>query len=45
MIRFLSGFILGYMVAKKPPTDKEFAELRSDIQRSLEALGIRFGKS
>lgn len=33
MIRFLSGFFLGYMVAKRPPTRAEFDEFRKDVRR------------
>ncbi len=32
MIRFLSGFFLGYMVAKRPPTRAEFDEFRKDVE-------------
>ena len=35
MIRFLSGFILGYMAAKRPPTKEEFEQFGTDIQRLL----------
>lgn len=45
MIRFLSGFALGYLVAKKPPSDEDVQQFKRDIQRSLEALGIKFGSS
>lgn len=31
MIRFLSGFFIGYMVAKRPPTRTEFDEFRNDV--------------
>ena len=33
MIRFLSGFILGYIVAKKPPTSAEIQTFGVDLQR------------
>lgn len=33
MIRFISGFILGYMVAKRPPTKVELEEFQADIRR------------
>lgn len=33
MIRFLSGFILGYVVAKRPPTRAEFNEFQNDVRR------------
>mgnify|MGYP006077308003 CR=1 FL=1 len=43
MIRFVSGFIFGYMVAKRPPTEQEIHAFKQDIQRSLELFGIKFG--
>lgn len=33
MIRFLSGFIVGYMVAKRPPTQADFEEFQADVHR------------
>lgn len=33
MIRFVSGFLLGYMVAKRPPTEAEVKELFSDLNK------------
>lgn len=33
MIRFISGFFLGYMVAKRPPTRAELDALQSDVRR------------
>lgn len=31
MIRFLSGFFVGYMVAKRPPTEKELRGMADDV--------------
>tara|TARA_Y100001958_G_scaffold131830_1_gene101205 strand:- start:1689 stop:1811 length:123 start_codon:yes stop_codon:yes gene_type:complete len=31
MMRFLSGFFLGYMVAKRPPTEKELRGMADDV--------------
>ena len=31
MIRFISGFILGYMVAKRPPSHAEVEEFKKDL--------------
>lgn len=42
MIRFFSGFLLGYIVAKRPPSEKDFEMFKSDIQRSLKMLGFDF---
>tara|TARA_Y100000992_G_C21129403_1_gene425834 strand:- start:295 stop:432 length:138 start_codon:yes stop_codon:yes gene_type:complete len=33
MIRFIAGFILGYVVAKKPPSSAEIQTFGSDLQR------------
>lgn len=33
MIRFLSGFIIGYMAAKRPPTKEEVEQFGKDIHR------------
>ena len=38
MIRFLSGFILGYVVAKRPPTRAEFDELQRDVRRFFDGV-------
>ena len=38
MIRFLSGFILGYVVAKRPPTKAEFHEFQKDVRRFFDDL-------
>jgi len=35
MIRFISGFILGYMAAKRPPTKEEVQQFGTDIQRLI----------
>ena len=43
MIRFVSGFLLGYIVAKRPPTEQDIQSFKQDVQRSLELLGIKFG--
>jgi len=31
MMRFLSGFFLGYMVAKRPPTESELRGMMEDV--------------
>lgn len=33
MIRFLSGFALGYICAKKPPSSKDIETFGADLQR------------
>ena len=33
MIRFISGFILGYVVAKRPPTRAEMDDFQRDVRR------------
>ena len=38
MIRFVSGFLLGYIVAKKPPTQDEFNTMKIDIQTFFEYI-------
>ena len=38
MIRFVSGFLLGYIVAKKPPTQQEFNTMKLDLQNFFEYL-------
>ena len=38
MIRFVSGFLLGYIVAKKPPTQDEFNTMKLDIQTFFEYI-------
>lgn len=38
MIRFLSGFILGYVVAKRPPTREEFDEFQNDVRRFFDGI-------
>lgn len=38
MIRFISGFLLGYMVAKRPPTRAEFDEFQRDVRRFFEDI-------
>lgn len=43
MIRFFSGFLFGYMIAKRPPTEQDIETFKRDVQRSLELLGIKFG--
>lgn len=35
MIRFISGFMLGYMAAKRPPTKEELEQFGTDIQRLI----------
>jgi hypothetical protein len=42
MIRFVSGFILGYITAKHPPTPESMSMFTADIQRMLSDFGIRF---
>lgn len=32
MIRFFSGFLIGYMIAKRPPSAQEINTLKSDIE-------------
>ena len=32
MIRFISGFLLGYMAAKKPPSSDDIRAFGTDIQ-------------
>jgi len=43
MIRFISGFLLGYMAAKKPPSSDDIRAFGSDIQRFFYELS-KFGK-
>ena len=42
MMRFISGFILGYIVAKKPPTSAEIQTFGVDLQRFFSELA-KFG--
>lgn len=37
-MRFMSGFILGYMVAKRPPTSSEMREMVDDVATMLDPL-------
>ena len=43
MIRFISGFLLGYMAAKRPPTREDVERFGSDLQRLMSELA-NFGK-
>lgn len=44
MMRFIAGFILGYAVAKKPPTSAEIQTFGVDLQRFFLELS-KFGTS
>jgi hypothetical protein len=38
MIKFFSGFFLGYMVAKRPPTQEDINMLTTDIQNFVKRI-------
>jgi len=38
MIRFLSGFALGYVCAKKPPSSEDIQTFGADLQRFFSEL-------
>lgn len=38
MIRFLSGFFIGYMVAKRPPTRVELEQFQRDLRRFFDDI-------